>query len=213
VCWSATADVVVGSAVVVAGAVAVLLAGQRRDVPLAALPVLLGAEQLLEAQLWGSSPGEGAVLTGPAVTLWVLVAFALLPVFVPFALLLAERRRRGVQWVAAAVGVPVAVVMAVAALHGATATDHGHVLDYGAGVPLLPLVLAGYLVAVCVPFLTSPEPTMRELGAVLVVGAAAAGAVDLLAFASVWCAFAAVVSLVVLRRTRHAALHLRPELV
>jgi hypothetical protein len=83
-------------------------------------------------------------------------------------------------------------------------------MNYGAGVPLLPLVLAGYLVATCLPFLTSPEPTMRELGAVLSVGALAAGTVDALAFASIWCAFAAVVSVLVVRRTVHAAHHLAP---
>lgn len=212
-CWSATADVVIGTGVVVVGAVAVALVRDRRDLPLAALPLLLGAHQLIEAHVWASSTGEGSVVTGGFVTVWTLIAFAVLPVYVPFALLIGERERRRVQWVAAAVGGPVAVVMTVSVAHGSTATDHGHVLDYGAGIPLLPLVLVGYLVAACVPFLSSPEPTMRELGVALVIGAAVAGIVDLLAFASMWCAFAAVVSVLVVRRTRHASAHLRPSLV
>lgn len=212
-CWSATVDVVIGTGVVLAGAVAVALVRDRRDLPLAALPLLLGAHQLLEAHVWASSSGQGSVITGGFVTLWTLVAFAVLPVYVPFALLVAERERRRGQWVAGAVGVPVAAVMTVAVAHGATATDHGHVLDYGAGIPLLPLVLVGYLVAACVPFLLSPEPTMRELGVVLVIGAVVAGLVNLLAFASVWCALAAAVSVLVVRRTRHASAHLRPSLV
>lgn len=47
----------------------------------------------------------------------------------------------------------------------------------------------------------------------LVIGAVVAGIVDLLAFASMWCAFAAVVSVLVVRRTRHASAHLLPSFV
>jgi hypothetical protein len=190
--------------------VGVGLARDRRDVPLAALPVLLGAHQLIESHLWARSPGEGSVLRGPAVIAWTLIAFVVLPLFVPAALLYAERARRRVQFVAAGIGVPVAAILGYALRTGAHARDGGHVMNYGAGIPLLPLVLAGYLVATCLPFLTSPEPTMRELGVALSVGALAAVAVGVLAFASIWCAFAAVVSVLVVRRTVHAAHHLAP---
>jgi hypothetical protein len=212
-CWSAQADLVAGTVITGIGLVGIGLARDRRDVPLAALPVLLGAHQLIESHLWARSPGEGATLRGPAVIAWTLIAFVVLPLFVPGALLYAERRRRRVQFLAAAIGVPVAGVLGFALRNGAYATDRGHVMNYGAGIPLLPAVLAGYLVATCVPFLTSPEPTMRELGVALSVGALVAVALDMLAFASVWCAFAAVVSVLVVRRTVHSAHHLAPALI
>jgi hypothetical protein len=210
VCWSAQADFVAGTLITGIGLAGVGLARDRRDVPLAALPVLLGVHQLIESHLWSRSPGDGSVLRGPAVNAWALIAFVLLPLFAPAALLYAERERRRVQFSAAAVGVPVAAVLGFAIRSGADATDHGHVMNYGAGIPLLPVVLAGYFVATCLPFLTSPEPTMRELGAALSLGALAAAALDVLAFASIWCAFAAVVSMLVVRRTIHAAHHLAP---
>lgn len=143
-------------------------------------------------------------------TIWALIAFVVLPLYVPAALLYAERERRQVQFVAGAVGVPVAAVLAYAVLNGAHATDGGHVMNYGADIPLLPVVLAGYLVATCLPFVTSPEPTMRELGVALSIGAGAATTVGVLSFASIWCAFAAVVSVLIVRRTVHAAHHLVP---
>jgi len=201
VCWSASVDLIVGSAVTGIGAVGITLARDRRDAPLAGLPVLLGVHQLIESRIWEASAGPGSVIRGTAVTLWTVIAFVLLPVAVPAAVLCAERQRRRIQYLAAACGVPVAAVMIYAVSGGTFATDRGHVLAYGAGVPLQPLVLAGYLVATCLPFLTSPEPTLRELGVALVLGAAVATVVDVLAFASIWCALAAGVSLLVVRRT------------
>jgi len=205
VCWSATADLMGGALITGIGAVGIGLARDRRDLPLAALPVVLGAHQLIESRLWEASAGPGSMIRGTAVTLWTAIAFVLLPVFVPLAVLCAERERRRVQYFAAAVGVPVAVVMTYAVSGGAHAMDHGHVLEYGVGVPYQPLVLTGYLIATCLPFLASPESTLRELGIALVIGAAAATALDVLAFASIWCAFAAIVSVLVVRRTAQVA--------
>jgi hypothetical protein len=211
-CWSASADLLVGSVVTGIGVVGIGIARERRDLPLAALPVVLGVHQLIESQIWSASAGSGSVIRGTAVTLWTVIAFVLLPVLVPAAVLCAERQRQPVQYLVAACGLPVAAVMTYAVSGGAYATDHGHVMEYSAGIPYQPLVLTGYLIATCLPFLTSPEPTMRELGVALVLGAAAATAVNVLAFASIWCALAAVVSVLAVRRTALAARGLVPEL-
>ena len=212
-CWSATADLVMGSAIVGLGAIGLALARDRRDVPLAALPVLLGAHQLIESRIWAESSGTGAEVRGAAVTAWTVIAFVVLPVYVPLVLLVAERHRRRIQWATALVGLAVSVPLAVSVLSGVHATDDGHVMDYGVGIAWLPLFLVGYLVATCVPFLTSAEPTLRELGVALVLGAAVAALVNAVAFASIWCAFAAVVSVLIIRRTvvvsRRAAAQVR----
>src|SRR5882757_7162819 len=157
-CWSATADLTAGSVIVGIGVLGLGVARDLRDVPLAALPVLLGAHQLIESQIWAGSPGEGAVLHGTAVTAWTAIAFVVLPVFVPLSLLIAERDRRRIQYAAAAVGVAVSAFMAGAVASGVNATDQGHVMDYGIGISWLPLFILGYLVATCLPFLASDEP-------------------------------------------------------
>lgn len=207
-CWSGQADLVLGLAVTGIGLTGLTCARNRHDVPLAALPVLLGAHQLIESHIWNQSAGTGSEMRGPSVTAWTLIAFVVLPLFVPAALLYSERQRRRVQFVAGAFGIPVAAVMTSAVLNGNYAQDAGNVMHYRAGIPLLPLVVAGYLVATCVPLLTSPEATMRHLGATLSVGAVLVAAADLLAFASTWCAFAAAVSVLIVRRTIHASRHL-----
>jgi hypothetical protein len=204
-CWSATADLTAGCLVAGIGVVGMGLARELRDVPLATLPILLGAHQLIESQIWAESPGKGAELRGTAVTAWTVIAFVVLPVFVPVVLLIAERERRPIQYATAAVGLAVSAFMAVAVGSGVHATDDGHVLNYGVGIPWLPPFLVGYLVATCAPFLTSHEPTMRELGVALLLGAALAALINVVAFASVWCALAAVVSVLIVRRTVHVS--------
>lgn len=54
-CWSATADLVAGTAV---GAVCVARVRRPRDLPLAALPLLLGVHQLVEAAVWHAGGGR-----------------------------------------------------------------------------------------------------------------------------------------------------------
>lgn len=200
-CWSASADVVAGCTIIGLGALGVGFARTAKDVPLAALPLVLGAHQLIEARIWSESAGPGTPVRGPAVVGWTLIAFVVLPTYVPAAVLLVDRPRRRSQLIALVTGVAVSAFLAVQLAHGVAATQRRHVLDYGVGVPWLPVVLAGYLTATCLPFLASGERLLRDLGVALVAGAMVAAVVDVVAFASVWCALAAAVSLLVVRRT------------
>jgi hypothetical protein len=200
-CWSASADAVAGCSIVGLGVLGLGFARTARDVPLAALPLVLGAHQLIEARIWSESAGTGTPVRGPAVVGWALIAFVVLPTYVPAAVLLVDRRRRRPQLIALVTGVAVSAFLSVQLTHGVEATQHQHVMDYGVGVPWLPAVLAGYLTATCLPLLASGERLLRDLGVALVAGAMVAAVLDVVAFASVWCALAAVVSLLVVRRT------------
>ncbi|MEU3294186.1 DUF6629 family protein, partial [Streptomyces longwoodensis] len=79
-CWSATADLVAGTAVAAVGVACVARARRARDLPLAALPLLLGAHQLVEARVWHTGGG-----TGPATLAWAVIALPLLAAWVPVA--------------------------------------------------------------------------------------------------------------------------------
>ncbi|MFD7944911.1 DUF6629 family protein, partial [Streptomyces sp. NPDC059744] len=58
-CWSATADLVAGSGIAAIGVVCVARTRRSRDLPLAALPLLLGAHQIIESFIWRSDGGAG----------------------------------------------------------------------------------------------------------------------------------------------------------
>ncbi|MFD7618513.1 DUF6629 family protein [Streptomyces sp. NPDC059802] len=172
-CWSATADLVAGTGIAAIGVACVARVRRVRDLPLAALPLLLGAHQIIESVIWRSGGG-----TGPATLAWAVIALPLLPLWVPLGVLWAAppgARRRLLVPVAAgiATAVPLGYCLATRPV---TAEIRGHTLGYALGLPR-----SGLLVA---------------------VGAALCVALWRLESVSTWCAFAAVCSVILLCRPR-----------
>ncbi|AJF69249.1 DUF6629 family protein [Streptomyces vietnamensis] len=85
-CWSATADLWAGLGIGAVGVVSLASVRRPGDAPLAALPLLLGAHQLVEAAVWHAGGG-----TGPATLAWAVIALPLLPLWVPLGVLTAAR--------------------------------------------------------------------------------------------------------------------------
>lgn len=77
-CWSATADLVAGAGVAAVGVASVAQVRSGRDLLLAALPLLLGAHQIVESVVWDAGGGSG-----PATVVWAVIAMPLLAVWVP----------------------------------------------------------------------------------------------------------------------------------
>ncbi|WP_405774065.1 DUF6629 family protein [Streptomyces sp. NBC_00859] len=188
-CWSATADVVAGSGIALIGVACLARVRRARDLPLAALPLLLGAHQVIEAAVWNSGGGAG-----PATTAWAVVALPLLALWVPCGVLLAAppaaRRRLLIPVVA---GLVTASVLALCiAGRPVTAEVRGHTLGYAVALPLPALVITGYFLATVGSLLLTPDPLLRLFGAVAGAGALICFLLWKLEFVSTWCAFAAV---------------------
>ncbi|MDX3854608.1 DUF6629 family protein [Streptomyces sp. AK02-01A] len=202
-CWSATADLVAGAAVATIGVACVARLRRARDLPLAALPLLLGAHQIIEAVVWRSGGGAG-----PATVAWAVVALPVLAVWVPLGVLLAApARARRRLLVPAVVGLATATALAYClATRTVTAEVRGHTLGYVVDLPYTPLIVAGYLVATVGSLLLGGDPLVRLLGAVVACGAVLCLLLWRLEFVSTWCALAAVASVLMLAWVRR-----RPE--
>ncbi|WP_441248196.1 DUF6629 family protein [Kitasatospora sp. McL0602] len=204
-CWSAEADLVAGTVVSGLGVWCLARVRRARDVPLAALPLLLGVHQLIEAVVWSGADHPDTVRW--ARTAWAVVALPLLPALVsvgvwcsagPPAFGSTAQRWRAAL---ALTGVTIAVLLAVVvATSPVTAEVHGHVLRYGVGAPQSAGVLvAGYLLATVGAFLLGGDRVLRLLGVLVGVGAAVCYVLYRLAFVSTWCALSACATLVLLR--------------
>lgn len=194
-CWSATADLTAGTVITAVGIACLARTRRARDLPVAALPLILGAHQLIEAAVWRSGAD-----CGPASTAWAAIALPLLPVWVSLGVLLAaapELRTR-LYWPAAAGLATGAYLSYCLATRPATAEIRGHVLGYGVNVPWMPLALAGYLLATLGALLISGDRLLRLLGLLMSAGALVCAALWRLEFASTWCAFAAAASTLIL---------------
>ncbi len=210
-CWSPTADLVAGSAVAAVGVVCVVQVRRLRQLPLAALPLVLGVHQLIESVVWLGQqgrvgPGEAAL----ARTLWAVIAYPLLPALVPVAVLLVAAPARRLPLLGlTAVGLATSAVLALAVASGpVTAEAVGHTIRYGVGVPASRLIVVGYLLATVGALLISGQRDIIALGAVCGLGALVCLTLWDAAFVSTWCALAAVSSVFVLRWIRHARVDL-----
>jgi hypothetical protein len=196
-CFSAEADVVGG---IVVGAIGVdafrHLRGRNDHLLLATLPLLLGAHQLVEAFVWWGVEGSVPHDVG-RVALWIylLIAFVVLPVFVPFAVIALEptarRRRQLAPFVVLGAGVA-AVLFAAMVRAPIDVVEHPYHLEYSIGVANGGLVVALYVVAVCGALLFSGYRHVEIFGVANLVAVALLVWLTLDGFASLWCAYAAV---------------------
>ncbi|MGA5219835.1 DUF6629 family protein [Streptomyces cinereoruber] len=194
-CWSATADLWAGLGI---GAVGVAsLASVRRpgDAPLAALPLLLGAHQVVEAAVWHAGGGAG-----PATLAWAVIALPLLPLWLPVGVLTAARPAdRPRLLVPLAAGLATAGALAYRlATRPVTAEVRGRTLGYVVDLPYAPLLLAAYLLATVGALLLARDRLLRLLGLLTGAGAVVCALLWTTEFVSTWCALAAVASLLLL---------------
>jgi hypothetical protein len=197
VCFSPQADVVGGIAIVAIGADAALHLRRRRDhLLLATLPLLLGFHQLVESLIWWQLQGDVPHLIG-RICLWIymLIAFVVLPTFVPIAVLALETTRR-LRWRMVPfvlLGAVVSVVLLVALLRGPVTVElRPYHLAYGTRLHAGWMIVTAYVVAICGSLLFSGYRHIVVFGLanLLAVGILARLTVD--GFASLWCGYAAV---------------------
>jgi hypothetical protein len=201
-CWSASADLAAGSVIAATGVVSVATVRRGRYLPLAGLPLVLGAHQLIESLVWRGQYGTIDPSTAAAArTVWAVIALPLLPAFVPIAVLLAAGRpvRAGTVWFAV-IGLATSAALAFdVATSDITVLQHGHTLSYGIGIPAAALVIAGYLIGTLGPLVAARDRDLRLIGVIATVGAVVCAIIWREEFASTWCALAAVVSVLIVR--------------
>ena len=205
-CFSADASAGTAAALLPVGGYCLAAAWRknRSYLPLAAVPLLFGLQQLCEARVWDAlDRGDPRLARGPSLV-FLLFALALWPVWVPLAVVAIEPpgRKRLALSALAACGLAVGLVYSVpvVANDGLSPAVVGHSIRYDfSGVPATSsdwwrVWPALYLTAVCLPPLVSRDRRLRPLGGSLVLAAAVTYALSAREFASGWCLFAAVIS-------------------
>lgn len=207
-CFSAEADLVTGVVVTAVGIDAVRHVRNPRQLPLALLPLAFGVHQLIEVFVWRSLQGEASAGLGEAATwLYLLVAFVL-PLWVPLAVrsVEPEPRRRRVMTVLAGAGLAVSLLLVGAIVVGPVgAAVGGRHIAYQVDVVGGVLVGVLYVVATCGALLVSSDRWIRAFGAVNLVAVVVLAWQVAGGFASLWCVWAAITSVVIDLYLRDAA--------
>ncbi len=208
-CFSFEADLVAGAVLLPLGVATLHAAREPREWPLASLPIVFAAHQLIESVVWLGTEGQVSdSLAHAATLLYLAIAQVLLPVLVPVGAWLIEpdRRRRLLMLGPIAAGAATAVWFAWSLLtHDVGAHPVDHAMVYDTDIHIGPWITASYVLATCGVILLSSRKYLFAFGVANVIGLSLAALVRYEAVTSVWCVYAAFASVLLLIhfRTEH----------
>lgn len=208
-CFSATANFA-GSAVLGTIGVATLAeVKHRRELLLASMPCLFALHQFTEGFVWLGLNGKlsQTALHGVAAA-YVLYAQGLLPFLLPLSVLLIEptrhRRQRMMRFLILGSALTLYILWGLM-MDPLRVYAVGHSIVYNNALTTTKIVAVLYVIATCGALFFSGFRDLVWLGWLNLVGLLVVMVVKSYAFTSIWCAYAAVVSVVIyffLRRSR-----------
>ncbi len=199
-CFSATASFAAGTALTVVGTLTLRKSQGRRELPLALVPLLFGIQQLTEGVVWVSLSHDLPLVQSWATYIYSVFSHVVWPILVPFAILMVEPRiwRRKALRVFVALGLSVGLYLLFFIVRfPVTARVRGDSISYDSPHFYLAVVLVVYLMATCISGLFSSHWCINVFGVLAFILAIVAAVVSITTFVSVWCFYAAILSLLV----------------
>jgi hypothetical protein len=201
-CFSAAANFVGSGVLGVVGVVTLTKVKHRRELLFAALPTLFAIHQFIEGFVWLGLDGTlSPTVTHNMGAAYMLYAQGLLPFLLPFGVLLFEpdgrSRRRMLPFLVIGVGTGLYILWALAAYPTQIYIRENSIV-YVNQATNYTIVAILYLVATCGSLFFSKVKAMIVFGTANLAILLIVAAVKRYAFTSVWCAYAAVASVIVL---------------
>ncbi|HTF06276.1 MAG TPA: DUF6629 family protein [Bacteroidia bacterium] len=202
-CFSSTASFTTGVLLSVTGFITIKKASARNLVPLAAIPLLFGLQQISEGFVWLTVDGHiSQDYLWPFALTFLIFAQVIWPVWVPLAMLLPEPNatRRKILWGMFSLGAMLAIYHLYCFTKFPIAVNaSAHHIDYLREFPDRPakLIAAIYIIVTLAPTFASSIRDIRILGIFVLASFVAALLFYREHLISVWCLFAAVVSVIV----------------
>jgi hypothetical protein len=201
-CFSATANFVGSGVLGAVGVVTLTKVKHRRELLFASLPTLFAVHQFIEGFVWLGLDG----MLSPAVTrdmgaAFMLYAQGLLPFLMPLSILLFEpdvrSRRHMLPFLAVGTGTTLYILWALIAYPTQIFVRQNSIVYINDGTNNTALAIL-YIVATCGSLFFSRIRDMVTFGAANLVILLVVMAVKRYAFTSLWCAYAAAASIIIL---------------
>ena len=199
-CFSATASFAAGGLLLGLGVLTIKSTRQPRELPFAAIPVLFAIQQLSEGAIWLTFTYEAPLINTILTYFYTFFSHVLWPIYVPIAVLLMEPPGRS-RWalftfVAAGIGVGTYLLYILAAFPVVSRPIGNHV-EYLSPHFFAALTMTLYLLSTTVSLLLSSHRAVKFFGLLSLLSFGAAYYFYAIWFISVWCFFAALLSVVV----------------
>jgi hypothetical protein len=178
----------------------------RRSLPLAIIPVVFGVQQFCEGWVWTGIDRGDPGLTRTAALFYLFFALVFWPVWIPYSMRFIERSRRSRWFLRAmtAIGVVIGLGLMLPMIFDPARLAigvHHHSIHYNIDQSPTFTIFPGalwqvlYLGVVSTPLFVSSSPKLVHCGVAVILSACATYVFFDHAFASVWCFFAAALSL------------------
>lgn len=201
-CFSATANFVGSGVLGTIGVATLTKVKHRRELLFAALPTLFAVHQFIEGFVWLGLDGVlSKTVTHDMGAAFMLYAQGLLPFLLPLSVLLfeptGEQRKRMVPFLVLGTGLTLYTLWALIA-YPLQVSERGHSVVYINQATNNTLVAVLYVFATCGSLFFSKIRDMVIFGAANLIILLVVMEVKRYAFTSLWCAYAAVASLIIL---------------
>jgi hypothetical protein len=214
-CFSATASFAAGIALSTVGVITLKKSEATSQLMFAAIPLIFGLQQLTEGIVWMAlNNPEYAHLKTFSVYTFMAFAQIIWPSWVPISILLLEKRpaRKNLLYLFSAIGLIVSIYLGYCLVSypvDAQVKEHHIFYDLKYPMGLISKGVALYLLAIIfTPFLSSIKK-MWVVGLVTLLSFVAAKLIFSNFVISVWCMFAAIISVVVWFMMPHLNEHYR----
>ncbi len=204
-CFSATASFTAGTVLSAIGAVTLTKTERRSEVPFAIVPLLFGVQQLIEGIVWLTFSTDAPQLAKGATYVYSVFSHVLWPIYIPFAFWALEAKpwRRSAmvcfQMIGLAVGlyllyfiVTRPVVAEIVGMHIAYQSPHFFIKP----------VIVLYVAATCFTGFFSSHAFVKLFGVCTLLSFIGTYAFYAHALVSVWCFFAAILSVLIFLHLR-----------
>lgn len=199
-CFSATASFTAGAFLLGLGTLTLRSARCRRELPFAAIPLLFAIQQLSEGVIWLTFSHEAPLLNTVMTHVYSFFSHVLWPIYVPVAVLLIEPpgRRRQALVVFSAAGIAVgAYLLYFLVAFPIVSRPIGQHIEYVSPHFYAAVAMTLYLMSTTVSLLLSTHRTVKAYGVLALLSFGLAYWFYTTWFISVWCFFAALLSVVV----------------
>ena len=198
-CFSATASFIAGVSLSALGVATVKKAERKADIPFAMIPLLFGVQQIIEGMLWLSFRFDAPLLNVTMTYMFTLFSHVLWPMFVPLSIGLVETVAWRKKVIAAfqLIGIAVGLyLLYLVVKFPVTSKINGHIVYVSPHFYKVPM-MALYLAATCVGCFFSSHKLINIFGVLALLLFMVAYWFYTVAFFSVWCFFAAILSVVI----------------
>ena len=199
-CFSATASFIAGTTLSAIGVATLKTAKTKSEDPFAMIPLLFGAQQLIEGIIWLTFHYEAPQLKQTMTYLYSGFSHTLWPIYVPFSIGILEsvpwRKKVIFGFLVSGIAVGIYLLYYIVASPVTAEVIGKHIVYISPHFYKIPMMVV-YLAATCVSCFFSSHGFVRLFGGLALLAFIAAYVIHAMALFSIWCFFAAVLSLLI----------------